>query len=197
MLWCKRRCGESHLKCGVVFPCFYKRRRTAVPILFFLTLTSILVSSFFPLEAAQLKVFAYNVQMVPLLRQTHVSCHFPQELLPFHIKGLVVGVVLHLHMNKVQTAGRRLAGPLLSVAISWKREGKMSRFAFSFPDRVGNDCCDCRAVVPFWKRKHLLVSRHGPASEFICSGTEQDVMAVFLVNESGIEAVPSCQETWW
>lgn len=98
VLRCKRRCGESHLKCGVVFPCFYKSR-TAVPFLFSLTLISILVSSFFPLEAAQLKIFAYNVQMVPLLRQTHVSCHFPQEPLPLHIKGLVVGVVLHLHMK--------------------------------------------------------------------------------------------------
>lgn len=37
--------------------------------------------------------------MVPLPWQTHLSCHFPQEPLPFHIKEVVAGGIFHLHMK--------------------------------------------------------------------------------------------------
>lgn len=54
-------------------------------------------------------------------------------------------------------------------------------------------------MVPFWKRKHLHVSRYVPAAGFICSSAELEQLAStsWLLSDFklGIEAVPRCQGT--
>lgn len=96
MLWSKRRCSEMKAFWNEdIFPCFYETGGTALPVSFYFTLTSTLISSLFLRETAQLKTFSCNVQMLSLPWQTHLSCHFPQEPLPFHFKEVVAGGTLH------------------------------------------------------------------------------------------------------
>lgn len=59
-----------------------------------------------------------------------------------------------------------------------RREGRISKLAFSFLDKEGNDSSDCRGIAPFWKRKHPNASCYEPTSDLICSSAVLEQLAL-------------------
>lgn len=58
-----------------------------------------------------------------------------------------------------------------------RREQRISKLAFSFLDKEGNDSSDCRGIVPFWKRKLPNASCYEPTSDLICSSAVLEQLA--------------------